>query len=91
MADIEKTCENCEYEYENEDGEHCKHCIHNAQEFFEPKRNNSLEQKIKEKVIDEFRNKAIQWNNKSTKKVPYEFIKWATEQLKKGGNEHDGE
>ena len=34
------------------------------------------------KAIDEFAEKAIEWNCNSTKKVPYEFIEWVAEQLK---------
>lgn len=35
--EIEKTCENCRYEDEDMEGTHCRHCIHNAKENFEPK------------------------------------------------------
>lgn len=35
--ELEKTCENCKYEYEDMEGTHCRHCIHNAEENFEPK------------------------------------------------------
>lgn len=35
--ELEKTCENCKYEYEDMEGAHCRHCIHNAEERFEPK------------------------------------------------------
>lgn len=34
---IEKTCENCEYEHEGQFGPHCRNCIHNASEQFIPK------------------------------------------------------
>lgn len=36
---IEKTCENCEYENEEQFGEHCRNCIHvcNATDNFVPK------------------------------------------------------
>ena len=37
MSEIEKTCENCKYEHEDIYGKHCRHCIRNADEFFEPK------------------------------------------------------
>ena len=49
---LEKTCENCEYEHEDVEGTHCRHCIHNAEEHFEPKINH--EQEIRNKAIDEF-------------------------------------
>lgn len=49
---LEKTCENCEYEHEDVEGTHCRHCIHNAEEHFEPKSNH--EQEIRNKAIDEF-------------------------------------
>ena len=49
---IEKTCENCEYEHEDMEGAHCRHCIHNAEEHFEPKINH--EKEIRNKAIDEF-------------------------------------
>lgn len=39
-------------------------------------------QEIRNKTIDEFAKKATEWNNKSTKKVPYEFIKWVAEEMK---------
>lgn len=35
--EIEMTCKNCRYDYEDMEGTHCRHCIHNAQEKFEPK------------------------------------------------------
>ena len=47
MSEIEKTCENCEYELEDTEGTHCRHCIHNARENFEPKENGNS-------IIDEF-------------------------------------
>ena len=49
---LEKTCENCEYEHEDVEGTHCRHCIHSAEEHFEPKSNH--EQEIRNKAIDEF-------------------------------------
>lgn len=48
MSDIEKTCENCEYEHEDIEGTHCRHCIHNAEEHFKPK-----EKTDREIIIDE--------------------------------------
>lgn len=40
MSEIEKTCENCEFEFESEYGIHCIKCIHNASDIseqFQPK------------------------------------------------------
>lgn len=54
MDSIVKTCENCEYEYEDMEGKHCRHCIHNAEEHFEPKTSIVEEQEIRNKAIDEF-------------------------------------
>lgn len=51
---LEKTCENCEYENEDMEGAHCRHCICNAEEHFEPKRIFSKEQEIRNKAIDVF-------------------------------------
>ena len=52
--ELEKTCENCKYDYENMEGEHCRHCIHNAEERFEPKEKETSETEIRNKAIDEF-------------------------------------
>lgn len=49
--ELEKTCENCEYENEDIEGSHCRHCIHNAVEHFAPKINH--EKEIRAKAIDE--------------------------------------
>lgn len=54
MLDNEKTCENCNYEFESCEGEHCRHCIHNAEEHFEPKIIVPTEAEIRNKAIDEF-------------------------------------
>lgn len=55
MADeLEKTCENCRYEDEDMEGTHCRHCIHNAIEHFEPKVIVPTEQEIRAKAINEF-------------------------------------
>lgn len=55
MADeLEKTCENCKYEFESCEGEHCRHCIHSAEEHFEPKIIVPTEAEIRAKAIDEF-------------------------------------
>lgn len=47
MSEIEKICENCKWEYEDEFGKHCRNCIHNAEEHFKPK-----EQKRNVRLID---------------------------------------
>lgn len=52
--ELVKTCENCEWEYESFEGEHCRHCIHNAEEHFEPKMILVMEQEIRNKAIDEY-------------------------------------
>lgn len=55
MADeLEKTCENCKYEFESCEGEHCRHCIHSAEEHFEPKIIVPTEAEIRNQAIDEF-------------------------------------
>ena len=54
MSEVEKTCENCEYEHEDIEGTHCRHCIHNAIECFKQKEINYTEQGIRNKAIDEF-------------------------------------
>ena len=54
MREIEKTCENCEYELEDIEGAHCRHCIHNAEEHFEPKKQSKQYMEIRNKAIDEF-------------------------------------
>ena len=59
MSEIEKTCENCEYEHEDLEGTHCRHCIHNAEEHFKQKEIHYTEQEIRNKVIDEFAEKLI--------------------------------
>lgn len=55
MLEVEKTCENCKYEYESMEGTHCKHCIHNASEHFEAKF--SLEEKTR--IITELLEKQL--------------------------------
>lgn len=52
--ELERTCENCRYEHEDMESTHCRHCIHNATENFEPKEIELSEQEIREKAIDEF-------------------------------------
>ena len=54
MSEIEKTCENCEYELEDMEGMHCRHCIHNAEEHFMQKEIHYTEQEIRNKAIDDF-------------------------------------
>ena len=53
MNEEEKTCENCKYEHEDMESTHCRHCIHNAEEHFEPKESVISEQEIRAKVIDD--------------------------------------
>ena len=60
MDSIVKTCENCKYDDEDVEGTHCRHCIHNAVEKFEPKASVMLEQKIRNKAIDEFVKKVVE-------------------------------
>lgn len=54
MEEIEKTCENCRYEFEDMEGAHCRHCINNATENFEPKDIVPTEAEIRNNAIDEF-------------------------------------
>ena len=54
MSEVEKTCENCEYELEDPEGTHCRHCIHSAEEHFKLKEIRDTEQEIRNKAIDEF-------------------------------------
>jgi len=60
MAEIEKTCENCKWEEEEYEGSHCRHCIHSAEERFEPKEVNKkciaeikIDMDMLQKVIEE--------------------------------------
>jgi hypothetical protein len=63
MADeLEKTCENCKYEFESCEWEHCRHCIHSAEEHFEPKIIVPTEAEIRAKAIDEFAERMKQLN-----------------------------
>lgn len=39
QTNMKKSCENCKYLLEIKDGEHCKNCIHNAKDNFEPVQN----------------------------------------------------
>lgn len=54
MLGIEKTCANCKWEFEDMEGTHCRHCIHNAGENFEPKPEIKSTTEIRNKAIDEF-------------------------------------
>lgn len=54
MSELEWTCENCKYENEDMEGTHCRHCIHNAVENFEPKEKEMTATEMKNNVIDEF-------------------------------------
>jgi hypothetical protein len=45
--ELEKTCYNCKYDDEDMEGTHCRHCIHNATEHFEPKEVVLSEQEIR--------------------------------------------
>ena len=55
MADeLEKTCKNCKYDDEDIEGTHCRHCIHNATEKFEPKEVELTEEEIRIKAMNEF-------------------------------------
>lgn len=66
--ELEKTCENCEYECEDMEGTHCRHCIHNAEEQFKPKINH--EKEIRAKAIDEFCNEIVaEYDNDATPNV----------------------
>ena len=42
MSEVEKTCVFCEYEFEDTEGTHCRHCIHNATENFKEKKIHSV-------------------------------------------------
>ena len=59
IEELEKTCENCEYEHEDIEGSHCRHCIHNAEEHFEPKTIRKKEKVIRNKAIEEFADRMI--------------------------------
>lgn len=62
INEIEYTCENCKWEYEEFEGIHCRHCIHSAEENFEPKENFTLHEKeIRNKAIDDFAEKIADW------------------------------
>lgn len=58
---LEKTCENCKYENENIEGPHCKHCIHNSSDHFEPKIDFIKVKEIRNNAIDEFADELINY------------------------------
>lgn len=99
MSEIEKTCENCKYDIEDGEGKHCRNCIHNAVEMFEPKEIELYIQAIRNKAIDDFaselENHAISADTGKGNTVKIEFVAPITrtreiaEQLKGGGT--DGE
>ena len=62
LKGLEKTCENCEYEHEDMEGTHCRHCIHSAEEHFKPKEIHYTEQEIRNKAIDEYKELLIENN-----------------------------
>ena len=88
MSNISK-CENCgceKIEIVNKYKGHyaCPKCGRDTERLYELEH----DEEIRNKAIDEFSKKATEWNNKSTKKVPYEFIKWIAEQMK-GSEENE--
>ena len=94
MEELEKTCENCKYEHEDIEGTHCRHCIHNAEERFEPKVIVPTEAEIRAKAIDETCLKIfnhllseIEWNRVLVDDwdALAEEFKEVAEQLKAGG------
>ena len=86
MAELVKTCENCEYEFEDIEGRHCKHCIHNATENFEPKKEITKEAKIRSKAIDDVFDFLKTQRDKKYMKVKFDDleIRQYKEQLKAG-------
>lgn len=53
---IEQTCENCEYEFENEYGQHCIRCVHKASDQFIPK----AKYTDRSRVVDTFAENVIE-------------------------------
>lgn len=79
--ELEKTCENCEYENEDMESAHCRHCIHNAEEHFAPKINH--EKEIRNKAIDDFVKLFIEEDSKHIFDYNYyETIRKVAQQLK---------
>lgn len=92
--ELEKTCENCEYENEDMEGTHCRHCIHNATENFEPKTSCYNEQEIRNKVISEFA-ESVEINivdvfvSDAEHSIATWLLKEIAEEMKGGGNSED--
>lgn len=61
MSEIEKTCSNCKYEHEDIEGTHCRHCIHNAEEFFEPKEEEqpTIRLTVKKRIVYDMGDKEV--------------------------------
>ena len=70
MNEVEKTCENCEYEHEDTEGTHCRHCIHNAEEKFKQKAYYEKKIECMDDVIERLQYKA---NNIRAKLEPSYF------------------
>lgn len=92
MSEIEKTCENCKYDIEDLDGEHCWRCIHNAVEMFEPKERELDIQAIRNKAIDEFAerikdSKSYIFDDSFGYVIPISEIDEIAQQLKDGGTD----
>ena len=90
IEELEKTCENCEYEHEDIEGSHCRHCIHNAEEHFEPKINH--EKEIRAKAIDEFvsrleKHEQENWVDHHEYGITWSDIERIAEQMKGEQNE----
>lgn len=81
MSDMEKTCENCEYECEDMEGMHCRHCIHNAEEHFEPKIIRDNAQEIRVKAIDDMKSA---WDSRVK-----DLIKWCKDKRLSGLEQAD--
>lgn len=69
---LERTCENCEYEHEEELGPHCIHCVCNATDQFKPKEKKLTEQEIRNKAIDEFVEKILEELEEAKEKIANE-------------------
>lgn len=82
IKEIEKTCENCEYEYEDMEGTHCRHCIHNATENFKPKTDNVTVKKIREDAIKEFAER-MEWEYDNAISIPKVEIDFAKEVIER--------
>ena len=82
---LDWTCENCKYDDEDMEGVHCRHCIHNAEEHFEPKEVELSEQEIRAKAIDEMV-EGIREILECNAIYNIDCIATLAEQLKAGGN-----